>query len=110
MSDTQEPPPPPPPPQHNLLISIPRTASNLLTQLLNLPSQPFILPHPRDGYSSLHAPSQRFKSGTFSRPYSTWTPSEQHSMHGALHSSASSYSARLASASAAGKGTRRTDS
>ena len=98
MSLTPDPAPAPapaptPPPQHNLLLSIPRTASNLLTHLLNLHSQPSLLPHPRDGYFFLPALLQRFESGTFSRPYSTWTPAEQQAMHAALQSSAESYAA-----------------
>ena len=95
---------PDPAPQHNLLISIPRTASNLLTHLLNLHSQPSLLPHPRDGYFFLPALLQRFENGTFSRPYSTWTPAEQQAMHAALQSSAESYTAWLDSASAEGRG------
>lgn len=103
MSSPQE--PLPPPPHHHLLLSIPRTASNLLTHLLNLPAQPSILPHPDDGYFFLPALSQRFETSTFSRPYSTWPTSSQQAMHAALRSSTESYAAWLDAASAAGKGT-----
>lgn len=48
-------------PQHNILISIPRTASNLVTHLLALPSQPSILPHSREGYFFLPALSHHFE-------------------------------------------------
>ncbi|KAF3007638.1 hypothetical protein E8E13_008552 [Curvularia kusanoi] len=92
----------PPSPQHNILISIPRTASNLVTHLLNLPAQPSVLSHLRDGYFFLPALSQRFKDGIFERPH---TPSELEPMHHALQSSAASYEAWLATATAAEKGT-----
>lgn len=39
-----------PKPLHNLLLSQPRTCSNLLTRILNLSSQPNIYKHPGDGY------------------------------------------------------------
>ncbi|KAJ4405853.1 hypothetical protein N0V91_004962 [Didymella pomorum] len=76
-------------PQHNILISIPRTASNLVTHLLALPAQPSVLAHPRDGYFFLPALSARFKHSTFTRPLPSWSPEESDSLGDALCQSAS---------------------
>ncbi|KAH6621958.1 hypothetical protein C7974DRAFT_314860 [Boeremia exigua] len=104
-----EPPTPPGPPKHNILISIPRTASNLLTHLLALPSQPSILRHPHDGYFFLPALVHRLQHNTLTQPYTesleTQSSPETPSLDTALRTSASAYEAFLLAADAQGKGT-----
>lgn len=95
----------PEPSQHNILISIPRTASNLLTHLLALPDQPSILAHPRDGYFFLPALAHRFKNATLQRPYSAWSDLEKQEMNAALQSGVSAWEGWVASADAQGLGT-----
>lgn len=91
--------------QHNILISIPRTASNLVTQLLALPSQPCILAHPRDGYFFLPALSARYRNSTFTRPVSGWSAEERTSVDEALAQSTSAWQTWVADAEQQGKGT-----
>ncbi|KAF2846558.1 hypothetical protein T440DRAFT_458278 [Plenodomus tracheiphilus IPT5] len=52
---------------HNILLTIPRTASNLLTRLLNLPRQPSILRHAKDGYFFLPALKSRHQNNLFAQ-------------------------------------------
>lgn len=92
-------------PQHNILISIPRTASNLVTHLLALPSQPSVLAHPRDGYFFLPAISARFTHSTFTRPFSSWSPQEKTFLDEALAQGISAWEAWIADAEKKGLGT-----
>ncbi|KAF1848825.1 uncharacterized protein K460DRAFT_364779 [Cucurbitaria berberidis CBS 394.84] len=94
-----------PPPLHNILFTIPRTASNLVTQLLNLPAQPSISRHPRDGYFFLPALSYRYKHDTFSRAIASWTVQEQTGMRNALQTSLDAWKAWIDQAEREGKGT-----
>lgn len=105
MSSATDPPESPSKSQHNILISIPRTASNLVTHLLALPSQPSILAHPRDGYSFLPALSSRFKNSTFTRPLKDWSSEERAGLKEALSQSASAWETWIADAEREGKGT-----
>ncbi|KAF3035332.1 hypothetical protein E8E12_006028 [Didymella heteroderae] len=92
-------------PQHNILVSIPRTASNLVTHLLALPTQPSVLAHPRNGYFYLPALSARYKHATFTRPLAAWSASERESLQGALSQSASAWQTWVADADKTGKAT-----
>ncbi|PSN72391.1 hypothetical protein BS50DRAFT_544907 [Corynespora cassiicola Philippines] len=92
-------------PIHTLLFTIPRTASNLATQLLNLPSQPGIHRHPEDGYIFLPALIERFKHDLPGKSISDWTPSQKAALKEAFAQSFTSYTAFLATASAEGKST-----
>lgn len=92
-------------PQHNVLISIPRTASNLVTHLLALPSQPSILAKSRDGYFFLPAISARFKYSTFARPVTYWTFEEKENLERALCQSALAWETWVATAEQDGRGT-----
>lgn len=107
MSSATDPPPPDPPSksQHNILISIPRTASNLVTHVLALPSQPSIFAHPRNGYFFLPALSSRFENSTFTRPLEDWSSEERASLEDALGQSASGWVTWMANAETEGKGT-----
>lgn len=91
--------------RHNILISIPRTASNLLTHLLALPSQPSILAHPRDGYFFIPALSHRFQNATFQQPYDTWNDSKKQEMNTSLQSGVSGWQTWVQDADAQGLGT-----
>ncbi|KAJ4991626.1 hypothetical protein SVAN01_03007 [Stagonosporopsis vannaccii] len=91
--------------KHNILVSIPRTASNLITHLLALPDQASLLAHPRGGYFFLPALSHRFKNATFQRAYSAWNSSEKREMDAALQSSASEWENWVANADAQSLGT-----
>jgi hypothetical protein len=91
--------------QHNVLISIPRTASNLVTHLLALSSQPSILAHSRDGYFFLPALSARFKHSTFTRPLPSWSPEERVGLEDALCQSASALGTWVTNADREERGT-----
>ncbi|KAJ4361714.1 hypothetical protein N0V95_001607 [Ascochyta clinopodiicola] len=93
------------PPQHNIAISIPRTASNLLTHLLALPSQPSIISHPRDGYFFLPALSFRFMHDTLVRPCELWSDSEKKGIHAALAKGSEGWDGWVTEAERKGKGT-----
>lgn len=90
---------------HNILFTIPRTASNLVTKLLNLPDQPAILQHPKDGYFFLPALGYRYAHDTFARPMTTWTGDEKKGMQDALHRSFSAWEGWVDRARGQGKGT-----
>ncbi|KAH7383752.1 hypothetical protein BKA66DRAFT_462727 [Pyrenochaeta sp. MPI-SDFR-AT-0127] len=95
----------PPLPTHNILITIPRTASNLVTQLLNLPAQPSIARHSRDGYFFLPALGYRYEHDTFGRPRDEWTEEEQDGIQAALQTSFDAWKTWIADAELEGKGT-----
>jgi hypothetical protein len=95
----------PRPPQHNILVTIPRTASNLVTHLLALGAQSSIIAHPRDGYFFLSALSRRFKNASFTRPYESWSDIERNSLNDVLQEGIEAWSAFVAEADQKGKGT-----
>ncbi|OAL45672.1 hypothetical protein IQ07DRAFT_635502 [Pyrenochaeta sp. DS3sAY3a] len=65
---------------HTIVFTLPRTASNLLTTLLNLPAQPSLLAHPKDGYFYLPALLHRYEHDTFNKPPSAWTQDDRDAM------------------------------
>lgn len=91
--------------QHNILISIPRTASNLLTHLLALPLQPSITAHRCDGYFFIPAASHRFMHATLTCPYESWSDKETKEMDEVLQRGVDGWQSWLEEASAEGKGT-----
>ena len=91
--------------QHNILISIPRTASNLVTHLLSLPTQPSLNPHPRNGYFFLPSLSYRLSNSTFTLPISAWNDEKRTGMVEALQNSVSAWGAWVEEAEQQGKGT-----
>jgi hypothetical protein len=94
-------------PVHNVLFSIPRTASHLLTQLLNLPAQPSILrpSNNKDGYHFLPAIAQRFRRNLTERPISEWSADDKTTFQAALQSSFDAWIALLDSATRSNKST-----
>lgn len=60
-----------------LLVSVPRTASNLLLKILNIPNQPGILTNPRAGYFFHGAFEAAAKNGRLEKPLSQWTAEEK---------------------------------
>jgi len=66
-----------PPPRHNIIFTLPRTSSNLLTQILNLPAQPGIHCIPSDGYIFLPPLIHRFRNNLAGRNANDWTHEER---------------------------------
>lgn len=97
--------PPPSEPQHNVLISIPRTASDLVTHLLALPFQPSVVAHPRNRYFFIHALLARFKYSTFTRPLSAWSTQGRINLEDALVQSSWKYQTWTTDAGKEGSGT-----
>jgi hypothetical protein len=94
-----------PSPPHNILLTIPRTASHLLTRLLNLPAQPSIATHPQNGYFFLPALKARYHNCLFTRATTFWTAAETSNMHEALATSFAAWERWVRGAQDAGKGT-----
>ncbi|KAF9697739.1 hypothetical protein EKO04_004049 [Ascochyta lentis] len=92
-------------PQHHILLSIPRTASNLLTHLLALHSQPSIAPHPRDGYFFLPALSFRFTHDTLMQPYETRNDLEKKNMQSSIDNGIKGWKSRINETEEKRKGT-----
>ena len=59
--------------RYNALFTNPRTASHLLTRLLNLQNQSSIHRHPDDGYIFMRPTMMRLKRGLGGIPISNWT-------------------------------------
>ncbi|KAF2683328.1 hypothetical protein K458DRAFT_478262 [Lentithecium fluviatile CBS 122367] len=97
----------PPPPIHNVLLTIPRTASHLLTQLLNLPAQLSIIrsPNRKDGYLFLSVAAQRFRNKLTERPASQWTEEEKQGLQDAFQTGFDDWVALIEEAERQGKGT-----
>lgn len=95
----------PPPPIHNALLTIPRTASNLLVRILNLENQPSILRHPSDGYLFLSTMRFKGENDMHSRFYSAWTPSERSGMNDVFASCVADWMRLVEDAEAQRKGT-----
>jgi hypothetical protein len=71
-----------PTPQNNgsnrlLLISVPRTASNLLLKILNIPKQPNVITSPKGGYFFYDAFMTTGKDGRLNKPLSEWTANDK---------------------------------
>lgn len=64
---------------HNILFTMPRTASHLLTKLLNLPAQPSLHrpSNNEDGYLFLPAAIQRFRNDLPGKRWEHWTEEEK---------------------------------
>ncbi|KGO73838.1 hypothetical protein PITC_035540 [Penicillium italicum] len=60
-------------PHRVLLVSVPRTASNLLVKILNIPNQPNVLTSPKCGYFFYDAFDTARKDGRFEIPLDQWT-------------------------------------
>ncbi|KAH7093589.1 hypothetical protein FB567DRAFT_177029 [Paraphoma chrysanthemicola] len=93
------------PPVHNILFTIPRTASNLVTRLLNLPNQPSIVPHPKDGYFFIHALTSRYTHKTFDRPFRDLSSSQQRTLSSSFQISLTLWSDLVTQATVRKKGT-----
>jgi hypothetical protein len=90
---------------HHILFTIPRTASNLLTQLLNLPSQPNILRHPENGYFFVPALQYRYQHNTFTRPFTSLSKEEGEGLSDALQTGCKAWEQWVETAEDEGKGT-----
>lgn len=99
--------PPPPRPVHNILFTIPRTASHLLTQLLNLPAQPSIKrpTNNQDGYLFLPAAVQRFRNNLMERALSEWSDTEKQGLRDAFQTGFNDWTGLIEGAGGEGKGT-----
>ncbi|KAJ5788207.1 hypothetical protein N7457_003197 [Penicillium paradoxum] len=71
-------------PQRLLLISVPRTASNLLLKILNLPNQPNALTNERGGYFFHDAFEASGKDGRLQKPLCQWTADQKNQTTAAL--------------------------
>lgn len=94
----------PPTPSHNVIFTIPRTASNLIIRLLNLPQQPTIIRNPTDGYFFVPTMAHKYFNGMASRFLSEWTPEEKITMNNVLNSCNTSFTQHVETANAARKG------
>ncbi|KAJ5143210.1 uncharacterized protein N7515_001997 [Penicillium bovifimosum] len=64
-------------PRRLLLVSVPRTASNLLLKVLNISNQPNLITSPKCGYFFYDAFMTAAKDGRLSRPLDQWTADEK---------------------------------
>lgn len=93
-------------PVHNILLTIPRTASNLVIRLLDLPNQASIVRHQQYGYYFLPALMHRYQHDTFTRPIEEWSHNERSGMDAILRTCCDQWCEGLESAEhTAGKGT-----
>ncbi|KAJ5365135.1 hypothetical protein N7517_008021 [Penicillium concentricum] len=60
-------------PHRVLLVSVPRTASNLLLKILNIPNQPNVLTSPKGGYFFYDAFMTTGRDGRLDKPLEEWT-------------------------------------
>ncbi|KAJ5344628.1 hypothetical protein N7452_002632 [Penicillium brevicompactum] len=68
-------------PTRLLMVSIPRTASNLLLRILNIPKQPNLLTTPKGGYFFYQAFLDSTQNGSLqNRPADQWTEEEKSSV------------------------------
>ena len=74
-------------PIHNVLYTIPRTASHLLVKLLNLPSQPSLhrTENGKDGYFFLPAVALRFQNNLFGKKLEDWKDEERKDLQDAFN-------------------------
>jgi len=94
-------------PVHNVLFTIPRTASHLLTKILNLPSQPSILcpANGKDGYLFLPALVQRFQRNLTERHIGQWNEVDIKRFQEALQAGFDAWIAFIGHAEGDGRGT-----
>jgi hypothetical protein len=92
-------------PTHNILFTLPRTGSNLLIRILNLPNQPSISSHSSDGYFFLPTQLYRYTHHLAGRPVSSWTSTQRTGMDFALSSSFTSWKGFVDEANNQGKST-----
>lgn len=69
---------------HNILLTLPRTASHLLVRMLNLPEQPSLSRHPRDGYFFTPSLRYRYQHNTYTRPIAKWTDQKYDELNATL--------------------------
>lgn len=62
------------------LVSVPRTASNLLVRILNVQNQPRVVTNERSGYYFFDPYMAAAHKGYFAKPVSDWTPEEKDEM------------------------------
>ncbi|KAF2791584.1 hypothetical protein K505DRAFT_376679 [Melanomma pulvis-pyrius CBS 109.77] len=94
----------PPPPRHNIVFTLPRTSSNLLTQILNLSAQLNIHRHPSDGYIFLPPLVHRFKNDLAGKDVNLWTEEEWHGMRDAFQRAYEELEKLIGEADVNGKG------
>jgi hypothetical protein len=92
-------------PTHNILFTIPRTASNLVVRILNLPKQQPIARHPEDGYFFLPTQRHRYMHSTAGSPVQDWTNDQRCGMDAALHDSSTAWQNWVEQAHLQGKST-----
>src|SRR5690242_15351050 len=92
---------------HNILFTLPRTASHLLTRLLHLPAQSSITrpPNGEDGYLFLPACLTRFKRQLFGKEPNSWTDEDKQALKDALQKGFNDWTDLISEAEQSGKGT-----
>lgn len=91
-------------PKHNILFSIPRTASNLVIRLLSLQEQSSVLPHPHDGYFFLPALRYRYKHSLSASSIEAWPESIDKGYHSALQEGMDAWHGWMNEVELAGRG------
>ncbi|KAJ5964752.1 uncharacterized protein N7479_004628 [Penicillium vulpinum] len=71
-------------PRRILLVSVPRTASNLLLKILNIPNQPNVVSSPKGGYFFYDAFMTTVRGGRLDRPLDHWTTAATNETKAAL--------------------------
>ncbi|KAF2119236.1 hypothetical protein BDV96DRAFT_642273 [Lophiotrema nucula] len=91
-------------PLHNILFTQPRTASHLLTKILNLDAQPSIHPHSDKGYFFLKALGVRFRHDLSGKHIDMWSAQENEDYRAALQGSYTEFENWLEEVENTGKG------
>ncbi|KAJ5770627.1 uncharacterized protein N7511_002678 [Penicillium nucicola] len=95
------------PPQNEtnrlLLVSVPRTASNLLLKVLNIANQPNVLSSPKGGYFFLDAFLATGQKGRLDKALAQWTETDKHEVQNAFQASIDTLEAYSARACAENK-------
>ncbi|GIK03423.1 hypothetical protein Aspvir_007492 [Aspergillus viridinutans] len=71
-------------PHRVLLVSMPRTASNLLMKILAIPDQPDVLSNEHAGYFFAPASDAVLRDDLISKPLAQWTPEQTREVQGVL--------------------------
>jgi hypothetical protein len=90
-------------PNRLLLISVPRTASNLLLKILNIPNQPNVLTSQKGGYFFFDAFMAAGREGRLTKPLSQWTDNDKTEVQKAFQASVDNLEAYSARARAENK-------
>jgi len=90
---------------HNVLLTLPRTASHLLVRMLNLPNQPSLSRHPRDGYFFKLSLRYRYHHDTYTRPIAQWTDQEYEELNATLQTDLATWEKWVQDAELIGNGT-----